>query len=380
MSFESRSYGAGSVAVLRIDSGPPQATLQVFLVGGHEAPGATAVPWDRLTTGEAMTQPRILSRPAGARRWTVHIPLPTSWPSGVYVARLTAGGETRYAPFVLRPHLLGSAQVLVVEPTNTWQAYDFTNGDSWYLDPAVHRIDLTRPYPGDGLPSQFTAYCLGFLRWYWASGFRADFVSDDDLERMGEPLLRHYRLIVFASHEEYVTSRVYDLVERYRDDGGNLAFLSADSFFYKVTVSGDTMTGRTRWRDIGRPEAALIGAEYVGWDEAHYPNRPYQVADRAGAPWLFVGTHLVHGSRFGRYGVEIDERTPASPRDTRVLATIPREFGPGMSAQMTVYRRGRSTVFDAGAMNFGASADWPTVSALVSNLWSHLSGEVPGAP
>jgi hypothetical protein len=206
VTFAARSYRVGSVALLRIDSGPAHATLQLFLVGGHETPGAAAVPWDRPTAGEAMTQPRLLTRPA-AGGWTVRIPMRAGWPSGVYVARLSAGGETRYAPFVLRPHLLGSAPVLVVEPTNTWQAYDFEDGDSWYLDPAVHTIDLARPYPGDGLPSQFVAYGLGFLRWYWASGFRADFVSDDDLEHgLGEPLLRHYRLIVFASHEEYVTS------------------------------------------------------------------------------------------------------------------------------------------------------------------------------
>jgi hypothetical protein len=42
---------------------------------------------------------------------------------------------------------------------------------------------------------------------------------------------------------------------------------------------------------------------------------------------------------------------------------------------MTIYRHGRSTVFDAGALNFGASAHWPAVSRLMSNLWSHLSGE-----
>jgi hypothetical protein len=52
-----------------------------------------------------------------------------------------------------------------------------------------------------------------------------------------------------------------------------------------------------------------------------------------------------------------------------------------MSAEMTIYRRGRATVFDAGAMNFGASANWPGVSAVMTNLWSHLSGErVPPPP
>ena len=37
-----------------------------------------------------------------------------------------------------------------------------------------------------GLPEQFWRFDLGFLRWYWHSGYQADFVSDDDLERIAE--------------------------------------------------------------------------------------------------------------------------------------------------------------------------------------------------
>jgi hypothetical protein len=169
-----------------------------------------------------------------------------------------------------------------------------------------------------------------------------------------------------------VTTHVYDLVEGFRDRGGNLAFLSADNFFYRVEREGDTIVGRTRWRDLGRPEAALVGAEYVGWDERRFPNLPYHVASVSDAPWFWHGSGLRYGSPFGRYGIEIDERTAASPPGTRVLATIPDEFGPGLGADMTYYRDGHAQVFDAGVINFGASADWPVVSTLISNLWDRL--------
>jgi hypothetical protein len=230
-----------------------------------------------------------------------------------------------------------------------------------------------------GLPEQFSRFDLGFLRWYWHSGYRADFVSDDDLERISSARqLSRYRLIVFAGHEEYVTSHTFDVITRYRNAGGNLAFLSANNFFYKVRVSGNTMTGRTRWRDLGRPEAALIGAQYAGWDEGRYPNQPYRIVNTAAAPWLFKGTGLHNGSRIGNYGIEVDEPNAASPPHTQVLAEIPNELGPGKPAEMTIYTRGRSTVFDAGAINFGASAHWPALSRFFSNLWSHLSGETSG--
>jgi hypothetical protein len=230
-----------------------------------------------------------------------------------------------------------------------------------------------------GLPQQFSRYDLGFLRWYWHSGYQADFISDDDLERVSSARqLSAYRLIVFAGHEEYVTSHTFDVITRYRNSGGNLAFLSANNFFYKVRVSGNTMTGRTRWRDLGRPEAALIGAQYAGWDEGRYPNQPYRIVNTAAAPWLFKGTGLHNGSRIGNYGIEVDEPNAASPPHTQVLAEIPNELGPGKPAEMTIYTRGRSTVFDAGAINFGASAHWPALSRFFSNLWSHLSGETSG--
>jgi hypothetical protein len=316
--FEARSYRPGQVAVLRIDSSPVQRlTLRLFLAGGAGTAAVPAGSRDPLTFGQAVTEQVQVRRPAGSRAWLVHIRLGSDWPSGDYVAHLGAPGTSDYAPFVLRPRRLGSAPVLVVEPTNTWQAYNVTHGDSWYLDPAVHVIDLTRPYAGvnvrgqrvpKGLPDQFFRLDLGFLRWYWRNCFRADL------------------------------------------------------------------------RDLGRPEAALVGAQYVGWDESRFPNHPYRVLNTRHARWLFAGTGLHHGSRLGQYGIEIDQRDASSPPDTKVLATIPNDFGTGKSAEMTIYRRGHATVFDAGVLNFAASAHWPQISRLVTNLWTHLSGEPQEQP
>ncbi len=53
---------------------------------------------------------------------------------------------------------------------------------------------------------------------------------------------------------------------QYRDAGRNLAFLSANNFFYRVEVHGNTMVGRTTWRSLDKPEASLVGAQYVGWN------------------------------------------------------------------------------------------------------------------
>jgi hypothetical protein len=267
------------------------------------------------------------------------------------------------------------ARVLVVLPTNTWCAYNFRDAATWYANPEVHMVDLRRPYLG-GVPPHYRDYDMGFTRWYVRSGFEADFFADDDLEGMpsGEELRRLYDLIVFPGHEEYVTENSYDNVERFQRLGGNLIFLSANNFFYKVIKEGNLMLGRWRWRDLGRPEAQLIGAQYLNWYQGIYPNRPLIVTGAARAPWLFEGSGLRNGSRFGTYGIEIDALSPESPAGVEVLAEAPSIFGPGQTAQMTHYRAANGAeVFDAGVLNFGGSADDPSVGRIVENLWRRLA-------
>jgi hypothetical protein len=90
------------------------------------------------------------------------------------------------------------------------------------------------------------------------------------------------------------------------------------------------------------------------------------------SPWAFAGTGLRNGSRFGRYGLEIDARAPGSPAGTRVLARI-RDLIGRHDAEMTYYETGAGArVFAAGVVDFAASINQPAVSRLVDNVWSRL--------
>jgi N,N-dimethylformamidase beta subunit-like, C-terminal len=367
--FAARSYRAGDVAALRIFSSPVRALgLDLF---------PAAVLHDRHLE-RADVQPGRQIRLRGRGPWTVYLRL-GHWQSGLYFARLSAPrGAVGFAPIVIRPLFLGAHRTLVVEPTNTWQAYNTYAGDSWYLDNDIWKIDLGRPYAGAGLPPHFESYDLGFLRWFAANHAAADFVSDDDLGKVedGSQLRRLYHLIVFPGHEEYVTGHVFDVVEGFRNRGGSLAFLSANNFFYEVKRQGSTMKGRSRWDKLGRPEAALVGAAYRGWESHLYANHPYVVTGADRLPWLFAGTGLENGLAFGSYGIEIDQRTKDSPRGTIVAARIANVFGRGHSAEMTYYRRGQAQVFDAGVMNFGGGVSaWPAAGVMLHNLWNRLGGD-----
>jgi hypothetical protein len=166
-----------------------------------------------------------------------------------------------------------------------------------------------------------------------------------------------------------VTEHEYDVVERYRDRGGNLMFLSANNFFWKVRRDGSLLTKVALWRKIGRPEASLVGGQYVASD---YGGRQGAYVVN-GSSWAFTGTGLADGDRFGRYGFEIDARSPASPPGTQVLASIPNLMG-SRSAEMTYYETpAGAKVFAAGALNFTASIGDPVVARLVENVWTRLN-------
>jgi N,N-dimethylformamidase len=299
------------------------------------------------------------------------------WQSGLYFAELKAGHSIGYAPFIVRLAVSGENSVAVVLPTNTWQAENFLDqdhdgyGDTWYTDPRVNTVSLARPFLNRGVPPRLSL----FPYWMWEYGKQADFLSDDDLDAFssGAELARLYNLIVFAGHEEYVTAHMFDLITRYRNLGGNLAFLSSNSFFYRVVQDGNSIQCLGRFRDEGRPEASLIGVQYLDWNHNRFRSKPYVVVAAQRAPWFFAGTGLQNGRRFGyAYGVEIDARAPASPRGIAVLADLPNIFGPGRTAEMTYYiAPSGAKVFAAGAFNFESSQNAVT-DRLLLNLWDYF--------
>jgi len=372
--FARESYAPGATARLTVDGSTNGLTVQIFR--------AAAVPI------RGRQRDRMTGAPVTGRlpySGTVRI---GSWPSGVYFAELRSpGGRVGYAPFVLSPSRLGEHRVAVVLPTNTWQAYNRRDadgdgeGDTWYEDAEVETIDLTRPYLDRGVPPHFGHYDLPFLRWLRITGKEVDYLSQLDLEQApsGDALARAYELIVFSGHHEYVAAAEYDAIERYRDLGGNLMFLSANNFFYRVVRDGDRLTRTGKWRDAGRPEAALIGVQYIGNDAGEH-RAPYTLRTSAATRWVFAGTGLGVGSKFASFGIEIDHTSPASPPDTRVIAEIPNLLGPGMTAQMTYYETARGArVFAAGAFTLGGAALWPDASRVLENLWERLADERPAA-
>ena len=379
--FTAESYVATSAARLAIETDASGLTLQTFRAGGEDEGTFN----DSLMNGVPVNAPVTIPWSARHRRATLNYAV-GPWPTGVYFVKLTASdGRIGFAPFVIRPTTLGeTSRLAVVMPTNTWQAYNFRDsdgngwGDTWYAKGAQSTARLGRMFIRRGVPPQWRKYDLGFLRWLHTARKQVEFLTDTDLEsiRTGEDLFALYDLVIFPGHTEYVTTHERDLIENYRNLGGNLAFLSANNFFWQVQLQDRVLRRTRQWRDLGRPESAVLGTQYRANDDGKI-QRPFVVRAAATAPWFFAGTGLGDGSTFGQelggYGIEIDQTTSFSPPGTIVLAEIPDIYGPGLTAQMTYYELGTAKVFAAGAIDFGGTAMLPGVRRLLENLWARIA-------
>src|SRR5262249_46326414 len=161
--FSRLSYAPGQLATIHIATDEPTLAYQVFQAG----------PEKYVTYADNQLGGVPIGVPPGTLDWhrwtdqqhsiTFRIPMA---PSGLYYVQFGgADGRIGYAPFVVRPTIFGaSSRVLVVLPTNTWQAYNFQDvdgngyGDTWYAGPPNRSVDLGRTYIARGAPPRYYRY------------------------------------------------------------------------------------------------------------------------------------------------------------------------------------------------------------------------------
>jgi hypothetical protein len=231
------------------------------------------------------------------------------------------------------------------------------------------------PFIRLGAPPKWRNYDVTPLHWIYRTDKKVDFVSDDDLERFksGHQLARLYDLIVFPGHEEYVTTHIYNLIAAYRNLGGNLMFLSATNFLWRIDRHGNTIRRVAQWRQLGRPESRLVGVQYRGNDEGEHRG-PYEPTSFGRSSWVFAGVDQSRLLPWRWFGIEFDRTTSVSPRSIHVLAEVnPHMRDWGLRGQMTYYERGRAKVFASGILNFPSTAYFSPYGQVLENLWKRLS-------
>ena len=279
------SVRAGGQLALHVRSDTRDYRIEVFRLGWYGGRGGR-----RVTTPVPLRNgaPHPVPQPGAAGliscAWPVShvLSVPLDWTTGVYVAKLTnANGIESSILFVVR-EARRTASVLCQVPVTTYQAYNNWGGKSLYdfQSPGgrAFRVSFDRPDSPDVVAGdRGFFYCdVQLVRWMESQGYDIAYCTNIDIHRERD-LAASHAVFLSCGHDEYWSVEMMDHVERARDAGAHLLFLSADSCHWVIRMEasgriaacykradldpGTPLTVRFRDPEIGRPEVALMGVQ-----------------------------------------------------------------------------------------------------------------------
>lgn len=325
---------AGEVVTFFVSTAEPTpVTIDVYRMGYYGGTGGRLV--KSLGPVDAKPQPTPPVGPMRLRecKWepTAELVVRADWPSGVYLAKLSATAHRyqSYAIFVVvddRP-----ADFLFQCSTNTWQAYNkWPENHSLYDNdrpdkkPLVSgvRASFERPYArypqvtdnpltlgsGDFLPFEFPmAY------WIEQQGYDVTYGTNEAVHADGLPFVTRCKTFLSVGHDEYWSRKQFDICLDAVKAGVNVGFFSGNAVCFvtrflpsaggrdhrvieRVGRYGGVRKAEEPWMadlpEDGPNEATLIGARTVipfngsgDWVVA----KPEH--------WMFAGTGMKKGDR-----------------------------------------------------------------------------------
>lgn len=323
---------------------------------------------------------------------SLELAVPDSWPSGCYAVRLTAGDDEFFVPFVVRPSAGRTADVAFVVPTATYAAYanmrlrmfgqavEMQHGRLTVVDDTdllgtdhpeiggstydTHRdgslvcyASMRRPLMNFRPKGRIYKFCQDLLitSWLEHEGVAYDVVTDENIHREGLDAISGYRVLVSASHPEYVSVAFEETLEQYLGQGGRLMYIGGNGYYncseFHATIPGTVEVRRpgmeALWpidhteghfsftggpagpfAKVGRRSETLVGVAFItqGFDASSYYRRAAASKDERAA-FVFAGVDdeiigdfgLLQG---GAAGYEIDrfDLDRGSPPHALVLA------------------------------------------------------------
>ena len=358
------SVNRGDGIDLFVGTRDPRYTIDVFRMGWYGGRGARRVAGPLEQPGIVQEDPH--PDPATGLiecRWKDPVRILTTsddgaWPSGIYLARLTAvpSGKQSFIVFVVRDDGRDSALVFQ-SSVSTFAAYNNWGGRSLYAfnsgNTPARKVSFDRPYAMnpygvrlDGAGDFLRRWEYNAVRFLEREGYDVTYITNVDTHERADLLQRHAGFLS-AGNDKYWSPAMRTHVEAARDHGVHLAFLGAGVSYWRIRFepsssgipnrtivcykerAGDedpfaldrdpandrSITGRWRDRPRSRPEERLVGVMYA--------TDPVDgdITIDAASHWVFAGTGLKRGDVLpGLLGYEVDMMYGEGPRGLVRLA------------------------------------------------------------
>ena len=377
---------AGTRLGLKVSTTADRWRVEAYRIGAYQG-GWGHLVW-RSTPQQGQRQADPVLDPVETRTvvapWRRSLTIDTSeWPAGYYALKLrTASGFEKLVPYVVSSDS-AAGTVALVAPVTTWQAYNAWGGYSLYDGPdddaRSFAVSFDRPFGGYMGANDFRSAAFPIVVRAEKLGVPLSYFTNVDVHaRPG--LLSGARGYVSLGHDEYWTPTMRREVMQARDAGTNLAFLGANTMYWRIRLSDGpsgpnrTVTGyrdnafedplreeqpaeaTSRFRDppVARPEQELIGVQY----ECYPVDADYVVVSPRW--WGFQGTGLGYGDRLpGLVGPEADRVYPGrlTPRPLQILSNTSYDCrGVATSSQSVYYTVDSGAgVFTAGTLRWGCA-------------------------
>jgi hypothetical protein len=426
-----QSVKAGEVLDVFVSTKPAaNFKMEIFRTGFYQGRGARKLAELGPFEGKEQPTPGIGEKRLRECQWekSTSITIPADWVSGVYLGRLTTIPEVRssgFSPSPERPEGRTTsdlpywqsyivfiitddrkADILLQCSDNTWQAYNKWPDDySLYTDPkgnqgSTSEVSFDRPYakyaqiyenPQSVGSGEWLCFEFPLAYWLEEQGYDVSYCSNADMISPERGLKS--KAFISVGHDEYWDIRQYQSVEKMRDAGVNLLFLSGNSVCWVTPFSPNASGVPNRCIFRGGP----YGGDYkyaVGREKEHgsYPHRGpdegYLMGVRNIDPvngggdwtcvkpehWLFDGTGMKKGDSIpGMIGWEYHGDPPKDLPGLEVLAAGT-AFQGGRNPQQW-----QSVIFEGpkGNFIFNASTIWwaQGLSKPPGHMpvWSHYS-------
>lgn len=400
------------------------------------------------------------------------IEIPTTWSSDLYVVRVTEQLAPKDfhtnvidLPFVVRPSAPDAGTVLIIVPDANDEAYNGWGGRSLYtyqtstgIDdtpvyvwpvgvraPQALKVHFDRPYKNHFFlqrDSKWSLRVAPLLQWLNGFGIGYDVITERDLDV--SPISTKYRLAVFPGHHEYWSSNMRSNATAFVNEGGNVAYLCANTCWWQVRFTSDyagmycyKQKGfdpllhanpglvTVNWFDVplSNPESLMTGltwgadgggivindavSTFSPGNPAGYNPLNFAVNPGKASHWLLSNTELADGSVFGLcpfgsvLGTELDHMQltshgkPLVPFDA-LASSVAASDGDGGSIPQGAASLGyfqphgaRGTVFNAGVIDWTMGltkdpnhlyADWLPMDQITLNVVTGLQGAPTAMP